>query len=81
MLLAISSQLQAQCTTTPVKEAVRNGNFEAGYLGGPVFKEVISYALKSYQIAPTGNLHEAFPLDAATLKKREKITAAAVARD
>ena len=52
-----------------------------GYLGGPVFKEVISYALKSYQIAPTGNLHEAFPLDAATLKKRTKITAAAVARD
>ena len=39
MLLAISSQLQAQCTTTPVKEAVRNGNFEAGYLGGPVFTD------------------------------------------
>jgi len=52
-----------------------------GYLGGPVFKEVISYALKSYQVAPTGKLNEAFPLDAATLKKRQKITAAASVGD
>jgi cell division protein FtsI (penicillin-binding protein 3) len=52
-----------------------------GYLGGPVFKEVISYALKSYQIAPSGKLNEPYPLDAATLKKREKITAAAEVKD
>jgi cell division protein FtsI (penicillin-binding protein 3) len=52
-----------------------------GYLGGPVFKEVISYALKSYQIAPSGELNEPYPLDAATLKKREKITAAAEVKD
>jgi cell division protein FtsI (penicillin-binding protein 3) len=52
-----------------------------GYLGGPVFKEVISYALKSYQIAPTSNVDELYPLDAVTLKKRTKITTAAVARD
>ncbi|MCX6180440.1 MAG: hypothetical protein NT150_00740, partial [Bacteroidetes bacterium] len=37
ILLASSLQMQAQCSTTPVKEAVRNGDFEAGYLGGPVF--------------------------------------------
>ncbi|CAB4723136.1 unannotated protein [freshwater metagenome] len=41
----------------------------------------MSYALKSYQVAPTGKLNEAFPLDAATLKKREKITAAASVGD
>ena len=52
-----------------------------GYLGGPVFKEVISYALKSYQIAPSGKLSDPYPLDAATLKKREKIMAAAEAKD
>lgn len=57
------------------------GIYWGGYLGGPIFKEVISYALKSYQVAPTGKLNEAFPLDAATLKKREKITAAASVRD
>ncbi|MCX6425725.1 MAG: penicillin-binding transpeptidase domain-containing protein, partial [Actinobacteria bacterium] len=52
-----------------------------GFLGGPIFKEVMSYALKSYQVAPTGNTNEPFPLDAATLKKQEKITAAASVRN
>jgi len=52
-----------------------------GYLGGPVFKEVISYALKSYQIAPSGKLSETYPLEAATLKKREKIATAAEVKD
>ena len=35
MLLAIcSSYVFAQCTNVPVEEAVRNGDFEAGYLSG-----------------------------------------------
>ena len=40
-----------------------------------------SYALKSYQIGPSGKLSDPYPLDAATLKKREKIMAAAEAKD
>ncbi|MFZ9847407.1 MAG: hypothetical protein ACO3EE_04580, partial [Flavobacteriales bacterium] len=35
LLLALSTQyLFAQCTNVPVEEAVRNGDFEAGYLSG-----------------------------------------------
>ena len=35
LLLALSAQYAfAQCTNVPVKEAVRNGDFEAGYLSG-----------------------------------------------
>ncbi len=44
-----------------------------GYLGGPVFKSVISYALKNYRVPPTGNELEAFPLDQAGLVKQAKL--------
>lgn len=39
-----------------------------GYLGGPVFKSVISYALKKYRVPPTGVEFIPFPLDKAGLK-------------
>ena len=39
-----------------------------GYLGGPIFKQVISYALKSYRVPPTGQEFVPFPLDKAGLK-------------
>ena len=39
-----------------------------GYLGGPVFKSVISYALKKYRVPPTGVEFKPFPLDKAGLK-------------
>ncbi|MFM7023158.1 MAG: gliding motility-associated C-terminal domain-containing protein [Flavobacteriales bacterium] len=37
ILFFIQSSLFSQCSTVPVKEAVRNGDFEAGYLGGATF--------------------------------------------
>ena len=37
LLLKLSSGY-AQCTNVPVKEAIRNGDFEAGYLQGPAGK-------------------------------------------
>lgn len=42
-----------------------------GYLGGPVFKQVISYALKKYRVPPTGVPFTPFPLDKATLDASE----------
>ena len=39
-----------------------------GYLGGPVFKSVVSYALKKYRVPPTGEEFKPFPLDKAGLK-------------
>lgn len=36
-----------------------------GYLGGPIFKSVISYALKSYRVPPSGSEFVPFPLDKA----------------
>ncbi len=39
-----------------------------GYLGGPVFKSVISYALKKYRVPPSGVEFKPFPLDKAGLK-------------
>ena len=42
-----------------------------GYLGGPVFKSVISYALKSYRVPPSGVEFSPYPLDKAELKKQE----------
>lgn len=44
-----------------------------GYLGGPVFKSVISYALKNYRVPPTGDELVAYPLDKAGLIKQEKL--------
>ena len=44
-----------------------------GYLGGPVFKSVISYALKNYRIPPTGQEFKPFPLDKAGLVELEKL--------
>lgn len=43
-----------------------------GYLGGPVFKSVVSYALKNYRVPPTGDELVPFPLDKAMLKKQIK---------
>jgi len=54
-----------------------------GYLGGPVFKSVISYALKNYRVPPTGVELDAYPLDkkgldkARKLQNKDKINAAA----
>lgn len=45
-----------------------------GYLGGPIFKQVISYALKSYRVPPTGQEFVPFPLDKAGLKAATKST-------
>ena len=39
-----------------------------GYLGGPVFKSVVSYALKKYRVPPTGVEFTPYPLDKAGLK-------------
>jgi cell division protein FtsI (penicillin-binding protein 3) len=41
-----------------------------GSLGGPVFKEVMSFVLQSRHIAPTGTKAEPLPLNEATLTKR-----------
>ena len=43
-----------------------------GYLGGPVFKSVISYALKSYRVPPTGVEFTPYPLDKKGLDKLNK---------
>jgi cell division protein FtsI (penicillin-binding protein 3) len=43
-----------------------------GYLGGPVFKSVISYALKSYRVPPTGVELTPYPLDKKGLDKLNK---------
>lgn len=49
-----------------------------GYLGGPIFKQVISYALKSYRVPPTGQEFVPFPLDKAGLKAATKSTESSV---
>ena len=36
LLPVVTSQVQAQCSAVPVEEAVVNGDFEDGYLTGPV---------------------------------------------
>ena len=54
-----------------------------GYLGGPVFKSVISYALKSYRVPPTGQEFIPFPLDKRgldTLNKEAKVATASAKR-
>lgn len=43
-----------------------------GYLGGPVFKSVISYALKSYRVPPTGQEFVPYPSDKSGLDKLDK---------
>lgn len=43
-----------------------------GYLGGPVFKSVISYALKSYRVPPTGQEFVPYPSDKSGLDKLNK---------
>ncbi|MEY4624226.1 MAG: hypothetical protein RLZZ07_856, partial [Actinomycetota bacterium] len=50
-----------------------------GYLGGPVFKSVISYALKSYRVPPTGVELSPYPLDKKGLDKLNKETKVATA--
>jgi len=50
-----------------------------GYLGGPVFKSVISYALKSYRVPPTGVEFTPYPLDKKGLDKLNKETKVATA--
>ena len=40
-----------------------------GYLGGPVFKKVMSFVLQSKHIPPTVGAAKAFPLTEAALKK------------
>jgi cell division protein FtsI (penicillin-binding protein 3) len=50
-----------------------------GYLGGPVFKSVISYALKSYRVPPTGVELAPYPLDKKGLDKLNKDTKVATA--
>lgn len=47
-----------------------------GYLGGPVFKSVISYALKKYRVPPTGVEFVPFPLDKKALKDGKKVEVA-----
>ncbi|MCX6180496.1 MAG: hypothetical protein NT150_01025, partial [Bacteroidetes bacterium] len=37
LLFSCYSSAYSQCSTVPVKQAVRNGDFEAGYLGGTIF--------------------------------------------
>ena len=46
-----------------------------GYLGGPVFKSVISYALKKYRVPPTGEEFVPFPLDKAGLETAKSLLA------
>jgi cell division protein FtsI (penicillin-binding protein 3) len=52
-----------------------------GYLGGPVFKSVISYALKSYRVPPSGSKLIPFPSDKRELDKLAKATKIATASE
>lgn len=44
-----------------------------GQLGGPVFKSVVSYALKNYRVPPTGVVLDPYPLDKQGLEKARKL--------
>ncbi len=52
-----------------------------GYLGGPVFKSVISYALKSYRVPPSGEELVPYPSDKSALDKLAKETKIATASE
>lgn len=52
LLLLIALNVWSQCTTTPVVEAVRNGDFEAGYLPG----STIGSPINSHTFTPGGPL-------------------------
>ncbi len=45
------------------------GVYYGGYLGGPVFKEVMSFVLKDQHIPPTSPATNLYPLDEKALKK------------
>lgn len=51
LLLLTTWKAQSQCSTTPVIEAVRNGNFELGYLPG----STIGSAVASHTFTPGGD--------------------------
>lgn len=46
------------------------GIYYGGYLGGPVFKEVMSFVLKDQHIPPTPKGEALYPLDEKALKKK-----------
>jgi cell division protein FtsI (penicillin-binding protein 3) len=46
------------------------GIYYGGYLGGPVFKEVMSFVLKDQKIPPTPKAKELYALDAKSLAKK-----------
>lgn len=46
------------------------GIYYGGYLGGPVFKEVMSFVLKDQHIPPTKKSDSLYPLDEKALKKK-----------
>jgi len=47
------------------------GVYYGGYLGGPVFREVMSFVLKDQQIPPTSAASALYPLDAKSLAARQ----------
>ncbi|MFZ8871845.1 MAG: peptidoglycan D,D-transpeptidase FtsI family protein [Candidatus Nanopelagicaceae bacterium] len=46
------------------------GIYYGGYLGGPVFKEVMSFVLKDQHVPPTSKSVSLYPLNEKTLKKK-----------
>ena len=52
-----------------------------GYLGGPVFKSVMSYALKSYRVPPSGEKLVPYPSDKSELDQWTKDTKVATASE
>lgn len=46
------------------------GIYYGGYLGGPVFKEVMSFVLKDQHVPPTPKSDSLYPLDEKALKKK-----------
>jgi cell division protein FtsI (penicillin-binding protein 3) len=46
------------------------GVYYGGYLGGPVFKEVMSFVLKDQHVPPTPKSDSLYPLDEKALKKK-----------
>ncbi|MFM2175780.1 MAG: hypothetical protein RLZZ527_856, partial [Actinomycetota bacterium] len=46
------------------------GIYYGGYLGGPVFKKVMSFVLKDQHIPPTAKPNEIYALDEKALKKK-----------
>jgi cell division protein FtsI (penicillin-binding protein 3) len=46
------------------------GIYYGGYLGGPVFKEVMSFVLKDQKIPPTPKAKELYALDEKSLAKK-----------